>query len=249
MNSEEGSAPRVPKGAVVAATTSALIGAVAAHYPILAIPVAVAKDFADPVVEQMLDRIGMLRQGRAQTAIRAAASEANISVSRLTSIIEESPELLTLMAQVVQAAAETPLDEKIVALGRSLGRGVSDQAAVDAEFVKVRGLSAIETFEVKLLEILGTGEPGRVTEEAAEGEQRDNLPGWKRQDIIAQHPGFEKVLDALISRLTAQGMVYDRSYQTFGGGGERWALTPFGEECLSLLAVVPAPDRTPQGED
>lgn len=123
----------------------------------LAIPAAVAKDFADPVVEQLLNKIGSLRQQRAQAAIRAAALEAGVSVSRLTSTIEESPELLTLMAQVVQSAAETPLDEKIVALGRSLGRGVNDRAVVDAEFVKVRGISAIETFEVKLLEIIGTG--------------------------------------------------------------------------------------------
>ncbi|MYW29721.1 hypothetical protein [Streptomyces sp. SID2119] len=245
MSNEEDIESKVPKGAVVAATTSALIGVVATHYPVLAIPAAVAKDFADPMVERMLSRIGALRQQRAQAAISEAASEAGVSVSRLTSTIEESPELLTLMAQVVQAAAETPLEEKIVALGRSLGRGVRDQAAVDAEFVKVRGVTAIETFEVKLMEIIGSGDPRRVTEETAEGERRDNLSGWKREDIVAHHSEFATVLDALISRLTAQGMVRDLSYQTFGGGGERWALTPFGEECLSLLTAVPAPDPTP----
>lgn len=247
VSNHEEEKPKVSRDAAVAATTSALVGAIAASYPMLAIPAAVVKDFADPMVEQLLSKIGSLRQQRAQTAIRAAALEADVSVSRLTSTIEESPELLTLMAQVVQSAADTPLDEKIIALGRSLGRGVNDRAVIDAEFVKIRGISAIETFEVKLLEIIGTGEPNRVTAETTDGEPRDNLPGWKRDDIITQHPGFTAVLDALISRLTAEGMVHDRSYQTFGGGGERWALTPFGDECLSLLIAVPAPSQTPSG--
>jgi hypothetical protein len=65
--------------------------------------------------------------------------------------------------------------------------------------------------------------------------------GWSKVGILEQLPGFDRVLDASIARLVAEGLAVDAGIGVFGGGGpgrEQWALTAFGVDCLNLLQGV-----------
>jgi hypothetical protein len=117
---------------------------------------------------------------------------------------ETSPELLTLMSETVQAAMQTPLEEKIIALGKCLGRSVRDETTVDAEFIYVKGLAEIEATEVKVMQVFD-----QPTGPTPESYAQTHWPGWRRPEILGELPCFAAVLDASIARLTAAGMVRD----------------------------------------
>ncbi|WP_159042619.1 hypothetical protein [Streptomyces curacoi] len=221
----------------VKAATGALVGAVGAADPVAGVAAGVAKEFIDPYLVRAFDKVRAIREQRALSALSAGSDEAGVSLDRMVHTIETSPELLTLMSETVQAAMQTPLEEKIIALGRCLGRGVRDETMVDAEFIYVRGLAEIEATEVKVMQVLD--QPTGLT---PEGYAEAHWPGWRRPEILSELPGFGAVLDASIARLTSAGMVKDdgigRLPPDDGSDTEMWILTDFGKKCLSLLRAV-----------
>ncbi|MFC9477893.1 hypothetical protein [Streptomyces griseus] len=225
--------------ATVKAATGAIVAAAGAFNPVAGMALGAAKEYIDTPILRLIEAERARRTSRAQQALQVGSREANQSLDRLVHTIETSPDLLALMSETVQAAMATPLEEKIVALGKCLGRGVRDEATVDAERLRVRGLAGIEAPEVKLVEVLAED-----THSMPEGGVQERWPGWRRPEILAELPGFALVLDASIARLTAEGIVKDDGVGRFGGGGEdreMWVLTDFGKSCLSLLqAVVPS---------
>ncbi|MGY4925303.1 hypothetical protein [Streptomyces sp. 900105755] len=221
----------------VRAVTGALVGAVGAVNPVVGIAAGVAKEFADPYLVRAFDRLRSTREQRALTALSAGSDEAGLSLDRLVHTIETNPELLTLMSEAVQAATQTSLEEKIVALGKCLGRGVRDETKIDAEFIYIRGLAEIEAPEVKVMQVLD-----QPTRPAPENYSQPNWHGWVRSEILRDLPGFTATLDASLARLTAAGMVKDdgigRIPADEDSEKEMWILTDFGTKCLSLLKAV-----------
>ncbi|MEV1006934.1 hypothetical protein [Streptomyces sp. NPDC049881] len=221
----------------VKATTGVIVASVAMFNPIAGVALGALKEYVDAPIMQLIERERARREERAARALQAGSEEAERSLDRLVQTIESSPDLLALMSETVQAAMETPLVEKIVALGRCLGRGVRDEATVDAERLRVRGLAGIESPEVKLLEVLS-----QETHPTPEGWFQERWPGWRRPELLMELPGFAKVLDASIARLTAEGIVMDdgigRLPQNDDDPLEMWVLTDFGIDCLSLLRAV-----------
>ncbi|MFE9905359.1 hypothetical protein [Streptomyces achromogenes] len=224
----------------VKATTGLIVAAVGTYNPVAGMALGALKEYVDAPVVRLIEEERARRAERAERALQSGAEEAQQPLDRLVQTIETSPELLALMAETVQAAMQTPLPDKITALGRCLGRGVRDEAMVDAERLRVRGLAGIEAPEVKLLEVLN-----KETYPTPEGWTQDRWPGWRRPEILIELPGFAKVLDASIARLTAEGIVKDEGIGRFGGDDhnarEMWILTDFGRDCLSLLLAVSQP--------
>ncbi|MFE5595706.1 hypothetical protein [Streptomyces sp. NPDC056549] len=219
----------------VKATTGVIVATVSAFSPVAGLVAGAAKEYADAPIVRLMEGVRRRREDRAVQALEAASEEARQPLNRLVHTIETSPELLALMSETVQAAMETPLTEKITALGRCLGRGVRDETRVDAERLRVRGLAGIEEPEVKLLEVLA-----RENHVAPEGAFEQRWPGWRRPEILTELPGFVGVLDASIARLTREGVIKDdgivRVFEAdHDGAPETWILTDFGRDCLSLL--------------
>lgn len=221
----------------VKASTGVIVATVGMFNPVAGMALGALKEYVDAPILQLIDRERARREERAAGALQAGAEQAQRSLDRLVQTIETSPDLLALMSETVQAAMETPLAEKIVALGRCLGRGVRDEATVDAERLRVRGLAAIEAPEVKLLEVLG-----KETHLTPEGWYQERFPGWRRPEILTELPGFAKVVDASIARLAAEGIIRDdglgRVLMNEGDPHEMWILTDFGNDCISLLRAV-----------
>ncbi|MER7622756.1 hypothetical protein [Streptomyces sp. NPDC126503] len=229
---------RTSSEVVVHAATSTVAGVAGALNPVAGIAAAAVKEFADPHLVRLFERVRQDRGERSARVLATGADEANVSLDRLVHTVESSPDLMALMAEAVQAAANTPLEAKIIALGRCLGRGVRDDTRVDAERLRVRGLAGIESPEVKLMELLDT-------ETLPVREHGGRWPGWRRPEILDSLPGFASSLDASIARLTAEGLVRDDGigrYPGEDGYREMWILTSFGQDCLALLrAVAPPP--------
>ncbi|WP_327368676.1 hypothetical protein [Streptomyces sp. NBC_01217] len=237
MSSDEGKTPKFSAEMAVHATTTLVAGAVGIGHPEAGLLLAMAKDFTDPVLEGFVEKLKIQYEERARTALAFAANEAGLTASGFMLSIDSDHRKMTLTAQTIQAATQTPLEQKIIALGRSLGRGVRDETLVDAEMLRIRGLAGIETWEVQLMEVLSAGPP--VPQSSRIEDQR--LPGWTRSDILSVRSGFAAAVDASVARLTREGMARDASIGGFGGGEPRWILTEFGQECLCLLRTVPSP--------
>ncbi|MEU8753439.1 hypothetical protein AB0C88_23440 [Streptomyces chartreusis] len=223
----------------VKASTGVIVATVGMFNPVAGMALGALKEYVDAPILQLIERERARREERAARALQAGSEEAQRSLDRLVQTIETSPDLLALMSETVQAAMETPLTEKIIALGRCLGRGVRDEASVDAERLRVRGLAGIEAPEVKLLEVLA-----KETHPTPEGWYQERFPGWRHPELLTELPGFVKVLDASIARLAAEGIVRDdglgRVAMSDDDPREMWVLTAFGSDCLSLLRAVSA---------
>ncbi len=83
------------------------------------------------VVDALFETINRRRRERASRVIEISAQASGAAVDRFSETIEGSPALLALLAATVQAAMETPLEEKVYALGGCLGRAAADEAKVD----------------------------------------------------------------------------------------------------------------------
>ncbi|MEU4953924.1 hypothetical protein [Streptomyces lavendulae] len=226
----------------VKAATGAVVAVVGAVNPIAGIALGALKEFVDAPLLRLIEMDRARRAERGRQALAASSQEAGQSLDRIVQTIETSSDLLTLMSETVQSAMATPLDEKIIALGRCLGRGVRDETKVDAERLRVRGLASIEPPEVKLLEVIS-----RETYPAPAGWAQERLPGWRRPEILNELPGFGTALDASIARLTAEGLVLDDGIGRLPGDDapdarEMWVLTDFGRDCFSLLRAVSSVD-------
>jgi hypothetical protein len=225
----------------IRATTSVAAGVAGMIDPAVGLAALALKEVLDPTAVRLISVIRSHREERAVRVLSAGSAESQLSVDRFSNAIENSPALLALMAESVQAAMDTPLESKILALGRCLGRGVKDEARVDEERLRVRGLSRIDEPEVKLMELLNQQTRLATTEEIVGDDSGKRWPGWRRPEILDELPGFASVLDASIARLTAEGLVRDDGIGRLAasdGFREMWVVTDFGKECLRLLREV-----------
>lgn len=186
---------------------------------------------------RLIDAVNRRRSQTAAQVIAVGADTAGMGLDRFSNAIENSPELLSLLAETVQAAMETPLEAKIYALGVCLGTGVGDDTRIDAERLRVRGLARIEPQEAKLMALLDQPDPNG----------RDHWVGWNREEILEYLPGLDEALDACIALLIAEGLATDASAGGFGGGAPQWKLTAFGKDCLRLLQAI-SPTTEPQAD-
>jgi len=74
-------------------------------------------------------------QRRWGSALRETAKELNIDVGALEEQIANSEKGIDLFARVIEAAARTPLEQKITALGRVLAEGLREDANFDEAFM------------------------------------------------------------------------------------------------------------------
>ncbi|MFD9657113.1 hypothetical protein [Streptomyces mirabilis] len=186
---------------------------------------------------RLIKAIVQRREERAAQVIAVGAATSGTDLDRFSHTIEDSPELLALLSETVQAAMQTSLEDKVVALGRCLANGVEDDTRIDAERLRVRGLARIETQEAKIMAVLG---------QPQNPDGRSPWTGWNRAEILARLPGYVDVLDASMALLVAEGLAADAGVGGYGGGGpgrEQWNLTDFGQNCLRLLQAV-----TPTGQ-
>ncbi|MFJ2101505.1 hypothetical protein ACIOHR_30530 [Streptomyces anulatus] len=219
------------------AVVGAGIGTIVAG-PVGAVGGAFLQEALNEFGPRLIDAINRRRSQTTAQVIAVGADTAGMSLEQFSDRVESSPELLSLLAETVQAAMETPLAEKIHALGVALGAGAQDHTQVETARLHVRGLARIEPQEAKIMALLDQPNPNG----------RDQWLGWNRAEILEARPELLGALDPCMALLVAEGLATDAGVAGFGGGGpgrEQWILTVFGRECLRLLQAL-TPTTEPQ---
>lgn len=141
--------------------------------------------------------------------------------------------LRDLLCTAADAALQTRHTWKIDVLARITASGVRDDAKVDTALVLTDALRSVEPLHLRVLQILSEPGPIPIALTTAEGEPEDVYP-WTSADIKQKAPEIAEVLDALISKLVAVGLIYNWAEDRYDPQA-RWDLTAFGVMCMEFL--------------
>jgi hypothetical protein len=191
---------------------------------------------SSPVVEELsyFARTALQRRfDRAERAVHVATDSSGLSVEQLLQAALSDDKKLELASRALTAAALSSTNARIDALARAFASGVlaQDVARVDEQAILIDALAGLEPAHVRLMSVLSRP----ATHADYDPSVRDELQySWGRDDIVAADAGLERPLDALISRVVGNGLVFDH------GAGRLnyrplWKLTEFGRLCLAEL--------------
>ena len=170
------------------------------------------------------------RHRRMGGALVAAAEALDVGLDILEERAPDYDARLELLAQVLEAAAKTPLDAKVRALGRVLALGYQDDLEVIARAaVLAAALADLEAPHVQLLALLKS--------EPAPGHdlpQSKIRGGWNVMQLETRLPAIAEVLPALLAVLLGHGLIFDAAHATWEFV-PHYALSPLGRQCLRLL--------------
>lgn len=165
--------------------------------------------------------------------LEVAASILDVGIDIFDERLPGHDERVELLARVIEGAARSTIDEKVLALGRVLAQGLSDDGDADEALILAAALAVLEGPHVVVLQHLGT-HPEPPRDYLRPG--IDSTLGCEIHHLARALPGLADVLDGLIAVLAGQGLVRDVSGTTTGTIGPRlWAITPLGRRCLFLL--------------
>ncbi|MDK3258099.1 hypothetical protein [Blastococcus capsensis] len=191
----------------------------------------------------VVDRfVGVVRRHRQERAGRmlAVAAEVLGGLDILEERTTADDERVELLGRILEAAVRTPLEEKIRALGRVLGEGLSQDGDVSEAMVLATALADIEAPHVAVLQLLYE-QPGPPAELLRAG--IDRATGWEATAVAAALPNLGDVVDGLLAVLGGRGLLKDSGGVPYPGGvgPAVWVATDLGRRCLFLLAE---PDET-----
>lgn len=133
-----------------------------------------------------------------------------------------------------EAAARTPLEAKVRALGRVLAEGLEEGAAVDDPLLLAAALADVEAAHVVVLQhfVINPLPPDEL--------RRPNHPeprGWEAAQLAHALPDVAGLLDGLLAVLAGHGLIKDQGAVVYPGstGPSVWAITDLGRRCLFLL--------------
>ncbi|MGH7883787.1 MAG: hypothetical protein ACREN8_12950, partial [Candidatus Dormibacteraceae bacterium] len=123
----------------------------------------------------------------------------DIFKERLSSDVER----VELFVRVLEAAAPTTLNAKVIALGRVLAYGLEEDADMGEAFMVAAALADMEAPHVLILQ--------RINEQPiAPEETRTNQDrGWDKNDIAQAMPEFNTTLDGILAGLSRHGLLMD----------------------------------------
>jgi hypothetical protein len=187
--------------------------------------------FAGAVTEQGVSLIRRLWNDRFARVVRFSETVAAISGSVIEEILQEAqadPEKLELLADAVAAAARSRDASKIDLLARIFVSGLRDDAKVDESVVLIAALSQLEAVHIRVLAVVAQFNPfAKWTANLFKG-------ALNRDKIAKQLPELTPILDGLLAKLQAVGLVYQDMAGEFGRG--EWMITQFGAGAVGFLA-------------
>lgn len=213
----------------VAVTSSLALGA----GPLVATAVGASAP-ALKLLHRLGNRLVDRRRDRQIQALERAALILDIDLEVLEDLGGSDADRLELLARVLEAAARTPLDEKVTALSRVLAGGLGDEASTREALVIVAAMADIEAAHVFVLQCLAT------TPLPPEALRRPNHPeprGWEASQLAAAIPEVDEILDGLLAVLSGHGLIRDQGGVVYPGGvgSAVWKVTALGRRCLLLL--------------
>ncbi len=142
----------------------------------------------------------------------------------------------TLLAEVIEAAARTPLEIKIQALAEVLAEGLQVDGKAHEARVLTAALADIEVPHVALLRLLrDTPLPPGDMRGSAMGSRKPL--GWQPPQLKKAMSNLATIMDGLIAVLAGHGLIQSQANDSFGGvaAANEFAITDLGRRCLFLL--------------
>ncbi len=170
------------------------------------------------------------RRQRMGSALATAAEVMDVGLDILEERAADYDARLELLARVLEAAARTPLEDKVRALGRVLAMGYEDDLdEIARAAVLAAALADIESPHVHVLALL-RAEPTPDLDVS----QSKTRSGWNGVQLSERLSGSADVLPALLAVLLGHGLIVDAAHATWDFI-PHYALSPLGRKCLELL--------------
>jgi hypothetical protein len=199
-------------------------------------------------VVKLGESIRVARIGRMAETVEAAIELMDVGLDIFEEQSREYAPRLELLAQILEAAAHTSMQEKIKALSKVLADGFGDsEDAIARARIVAAALADIEAPHIRVLALLKEEphpRPGIPSEEAAIlqiSEDEDGPPppaGWNVGELGERLKQDATIMPAILAVLSGHGVI-----STGLGPKGMWELvpsyriTPIGALCLDLLKL------------
>lgn len=163
-----------------------------------------------------------------EIALRTFDEGVDIFKERLSSDVER----VELFVRVLEAAAPTTLDAKVIALGRVLAYGLEEDADMGEAFMLAAALADMEGPHILVLQRIH--EQPVAPEETRTNQER----GWDKNDIAQVMPEYNTTLDGILATLSRHGLLMDVGRVNYPGsvGPTIWTISPLGSRIVFLLS-------------
>lgn len=191
-------------------------------------------------VEAAMDKVTAWRGARASAVLRNAAELAHVDPDELIGRVATDPDREQLLVRTLEAAADSPLREKLILLAVSLAAGTvsTDTPTIQWETQFVRALDDLDGPHVELLRIFQKTSKELFGEEASD-RVPESLNSVQLDNVASHLPN----LTSLLAVLERHGLV--RTFSTSGGmsfstgrGPANYEITDFGVAFQERLAAV-----------
>lgn len=220
--------------AAIDAAVAAGGAAVTILVPDQAVSIAAASEFVKHAGNGVLDRLTRHRDEVTDTVLDEATSVANLGLPELLAELVADDRKLLAFGSALEAAWKTAMEEKVRALGRSLGNLATDEAKIDPETLWIDIISKVDRSHLRvLLSIRAT------TQDLPIGQPKVTV------ERIQTSTGLGALVYPLLETLSSLGLAEE---STEGGGmsfgpdrrfGNGLRLGPLADEFFIRLGVEP----------
>lgn len=203
-------------------------------------------------LKQLWTQAGERRGDRAARALEHAADIMDVGIDIFVERAAGHDARLELLAQVLEAAARTSMEDKIKALSQILADGLRSDSHLDEARLLASMVNDLEAPHLAVLAL--------VAEQPVPPESMWSNPGgpggWERSHLALALPDYDGFLDGLLAALTRHGALRTLGDATWDGIVNNYThgITTLGTRCLLLFGHEPvdgpsAPDGTAESEN
>jgi DNA-binding HxlR family transcriptional regulator len=158
------------------------------------------------VLESFGERFSARRRANAASVIQAASLEMGGSLDDFVAATED-PRRESVAATAVLAGGSTAFQDKLVVLGRLLGRALSDpdDARLDEHAQLILAVADLEAPHMALLGKLS--ETRMITPDPRRPNNKRSSQAYSRAELARAFPAYGASLDALLATLERHGLV------------------------------------------
>ncbi|WP_040925914.1 hypothetical protein [Saccharomonospora marina] len=203
-------------------------------------------------LQQVWTRAGERRGDRAARSLEHAADLLDVGLDILVERAAGHDAHLELLAQVLEAAARTSMEDKIQALGQILADGLRSDSHLDEARLLASMVNDLEAPHVVVLKLIAEQpEPPKAMWSNPGGHR-----GWERTHLALALSDYDGFLDGVLAALVRHGALRTLGDGTWDGvaNTDAHGITRLGTRCLQLLGHEPtespnAPDGSAESEN
>jgi len=190
-------------------------------------------------LQQVWTRAGERRGDRAARSLEHAADLMDVGLDILVERAVGYDARLELLAQILEAAARTSMEDKIQALGQILADGLRSDSHLDEARLLASMVNDLEAPHVVVLKLIAEH---RVPPESM-WSNSDAPQGWERAHLALALPGYVGFLDGVLAALVRHGAVRTLGDVTWSNiANDAHGITTLGIRCLQLFGHEPTED-------